>query len=154
MSFIAVINGPNLNRLGKRDSASYGNADNQALEQLCACVVEHSELELNFLQSNSEGALVDMIHSIIDDDACLGVVINAGAYTHTSIAIADAIEELTKVANKPCIEVHISNIYKREGFRHRSYLSSLVDGVIVGLGINGYALAIGAIIQLIPQQKK
>lgn len=131
---IAIINGVNLNLLGKREPEIYGN---QTFEQYFSYLKEkYSEVELTYFQSNIEGELINKIHEIgFDFD---GIILNAGAYTHTSIALADAI----KSVQTPVIEVHISNTFAREAFRHTSYISSVVRGIIIGFGLNSYELAL------------
>jgi 3-dehydroquinate dehydratase II len=139
MPAIHIINGPNLNLLGKREPHIYGSLSFEAYfsEQLKTLF---PKVQLHYFQSNHEGAIIDEIHRIgFDAD---GIVINAGAYTHTSIAIADALGAVTTSA----IEVHISNIHQREAFRHHSYLASKCVGSIVGLGLDGYRLAIDALL--------
>ncbi|GAB3570962.1 type II 3-dehydroquinate dehydratase [Spirosoma luteolum] len=137
MKQILIINGPNLNLLGKREPGIYGSQSFDAyLETLRS---RFSDIDLLYVQSNHEGALIDAIHAhgfTVD-----GIVINAGAYTHTSVAIADALAAVSA----PAIEVHISNVHARESFRHHSYLSARCKGVILGLGLPGYALAIQAL---------
>jgi 3-dehydroquinate dehydratase II len=131
---ISIINGPNLNLLGRREPEVYGNRTfEQYFEDLTA---RFPQVQLSYFQSNHEGAIIDELHRIGFE--CDGIVLNAGAYTHTSIAIADAIGAITT----PVIEVHISNVHKREAYRHHSYLSAKCAGVIVGLGLDGYRLAI------------
>ena len=135
MRKIHIINGPNLNLLGKREPEIYGS---QTFERFFVTLKEafSNEASLYYFQSNSEGALIDKIHEIgFQSD---GIVLNAGAYTHTSIAIADAIAAISA----PVMEVHISNVHARETFRHHSYLSPHCQGIIVGCGLNGYQLAI------------
>lgn len=131
---LLIINGPNLNLLGKREPEIYGTA---TFEDIFGDLVKNNpNVELSYFQSNHEGALIDKIHEVgfsID-----GVIINAGALTHTSIAIADAIAGV----QSPFVEVHISNIHARERFRHHSYLSRVCKGMICGLGIKGYQMAI------------
>jgi 3-dehydroquinate dehydratase II len=131
---IIVINGPNLNLLGLREPHIYGN---QAFEDCFLGLQEaYPQLDLSYFQSNHEGDLIDKIQEVgFDFD---GIVLNGGAYTHTSIAIADAIGAITT----PVVEVHISNIHSRESFRHHSYFSAKCRGVIVGLGLKGYKLAL------------
>ena len=131
---IIIINGPNLNLLGKREPEIYGTLTfEQYFETL---KTQFSDVELFYFQSNHEGDLLDKIHEI--GFSFDGIVINAGAYTHTSIAIADALAAV----KTPAIEVHISNIHAREAFRHHSFLAAKCVGSIVGLGLKGYALAI------------
>ena len=131
---IIIINGPNLNLLGKREPEVYGH---QSFEAYFADLqLMFPQVTLVYFQSNSEGHIIDKLHEIgFDYD---GIVLNAGAYTHTSIAIADAIAGI----KTPVIEVHISNVHARESFRHHSYLSANCAGVILGLGLQGYALAV------------
>lgn len=130
---IIVINGPNLNMLGRREKSIYGEA---TLDGICEKMVKHSEGRaiLEFFQSNHEGDIVDMIQRTDAD----GIILNAGAYTHTSIAVRDA---LLSVA-KPVVEVHISNVFAREGFRHKSYISDIAVGVITGFGVQSYVFAL------------
>jgi 3-dehydroquinate dehydratase-2 len=143
MKKVAVIQGPNLNLLGMREPAIYGHLTLQTIhDTLLNKAVQH-HISIDFFQSNHEGALVDYIQSLKAIDVT-HIIINAAAYTHTSIAIRDA---LTYVA-LPFIEVHLSNIYHREPFRHHSYLSDIAMGSITGLGSIGYSLALDAIINL------
>lgn len=140
MKRIQIINGPNLNLLGKREPTVYGNQTFEAyLLDLKKCF---PEVELDYFQSNSEGALIDKIQET--GFTYDGIVLNAGAYTHTSIAIADAIRSIII----PVIEVHISNVFKREAFRHHSYLSEACKGCIVGFGMDSYRLAVEAILNI------
>ncbi|EWT02701.1 3-dehydroquinate dehydratase [Intrasporangium oryzae NRRL B-24470] len=136
---VAVLNGPNLNLLGERQPEVYGRETLDDVRQLCLRTARDAGLELDFRQSNHEGEIVDAIHEL--RHAVAGVVINAAAYTHTSVAIRDAIA----VVDAPVIEVHITNVHRREAFRGHSYLSDVVEGVIVGCGTQGYALAIARI---------
>ena len=141
MKTIYVFNGPNLNLLGTREPGIYGAQTLADVQALCERATAGQGLVLDFRQTNHEGALVDWLHEAgmaQAAGAAIGVVLNAGAYTHTSIAIADAI----KGAGVTVIEVHISNVHAREEFRHHSFISSVASGVIVGLGVAGYALAI------------
>lgn len=130
---ILIINGPNLNLLGQREPDIYGAETLQDLEQ--SLKGNYPEVDLTFFQSNHEGALIDKIHQAQGID---GFVINAGAYTHTSVAIRDALAGM----NIPFVEVHISNVYAREDFRHHSYLSPIAKAVICGMGFKGYHFAI------------
>lgn len=144
MKTALVLNGPNLNLLGMREPAVYGAQTLADVEQLCRTACSAHQLALDFRQSNHEGVLVDWIHEAGRAHAAgtlAGVVFNAGAYTHTSIALHDAI----KGTGVPVIEVHISNVHAREPFRHHSFLSPVARGVIVGFGVAGYALAIHAL---------
>ncbi len=138
MKRIQIINGPNLNLLGTREPSVYGN---QTFESFyLELKSQFQDVELEYFQSNTEGAIIDKLHEV--GFSYDGVVLNAGAYTHTSIAIADAIRSLST----PVIEVHISNVFKRETFRHHSYLSEVCKGCIVGFGMDSYRLAINAIL--------
>jgi 3-dehydroquinate dehydratase-2 len=134
MKKILILNGPNLNLLGKREPGVYGNQSfDDYFETLKSTF---PEIELHYFQSNHEGALIDKIHEV--GFTFDGIVINAGGYTHTSIALADALSAVTT----PAVEVHISNIHARESFRHHSYLTSRCKGMIYGLGLRGYELAV------------
>jgi len=140
---ILVLNGPNLNKLGVREPAVYGSATLGDVEALCAQTATETGLEATCRQSNHEGELVTWIQDAAGVYA--GIVINAGAYTHTSVAILDAL----KMAGLPTIEVHISNVFAREDFRHHSYISPVASGVLCGFGIQGYALAIRGLAAII-----
>ena len=133
---IIIINGPNLNLLGEREQSQYGSVTFEKLKENCQKKSEDLGLNVEFAQSNIEGELVNIIQDSRDKHD--GIIINAAAFTHTSIAIRDALD----VFKKPIIELHISNIYKREEFRHKSLISDIVTGGIFGLGANGYILAI------------
>ena len=134
MKRILIINGPNLNLLGKREPGVYGN---QSFDEYFEVLKKkYPEAGIEYFQSNHEGALIDKIHET--GFSYDGIVLNAGAYTHTSVAIADAIRAVTT----PVVEVHISNIHKREAFRHHSFLSEACKGCIVGFGLDSYRLAI------------
>ena len=146
MKSILVLNGPNLNLLGIREPEQYGSTTLADVEALCIEEGKRQGIDVSCLQSNHEGELVEAIHAAREgvlDGSCLGVVFNAGAYTHTSIALHDAI----KGAEVPVIEVHISNVHARESFRHHSYLSPAAAGIIVGLGVDGYLLGINALVR-------
>ena len=146
MKSILVLNGPNLNLLGIREPEQYGSTTLADVEALCIDEGRRLDIEVTCLQSNHEGELVEAIHGAREGvlvGTCLGVVFNAGAYTHTSIALHDAI----KGAEVPVIEVHISNVHARESFRHHSYLSPAAAGIIVGLGVDGYLLGINALVR-------
>lgn len=138
---VLVLNGPNLNRLGKREKEAYGTFTLEELERELVEFSYHHGIELICRQSNHEGELIDWIHGA-GDEALSGIVLNAGAYTHTSIAIRDAIAAI----QVPVIEVHISNVHKREEFRHHSYISPVTIGQIVGFGQDVYKLALQALI--------
>ncbi|RFP19248.1 MULTISPECIES: type II 3-dehydroquinate dehydratase [unclassified Duganella] len=144
---VMVLNGPNLNLLGQREPAVYGAATLADVERLCAAACERHGYTLDFRQSNHEGVLIDAIHAAGAAQAqgtLAGVVFNAGAYTHTSAALHDAI----KGAAVRVIELHISNVHAREPFRHHSWLSPVAHGVMAGFGVQGYALAIAALAQV------
>lgn len=141
MTSVLVLNGPNLNLLGRRDPAHYGSASLADIERACRAEAEALAVSLAFEQSNHEGALVDAVHAAIDHHQ--GLVINAGAYTHTSIALRDAID----AAGVPAVELHLSNVHAREPFRHRSLIAPVCVGVISGLGPAGYPLAVRAIVR-------
>lgn len=141
MKTIYILNGPNLNLLGKRQPDIYGHETLADVETLCrAACVEGFDVKL--MQSNHEGQLIDWIHEA-REQAC-GIVMNPGAYTHTSIAILDALNAF----EGPVMEVHISQVHKREAFRHHSYVSMRADGVIAGLGLEGYAAATRRVCQI------
>ena len=140
---ILILNGPNLNLLGTREPEIYGSESLADIEALCRKAGKELKLEIDFRQSNIEGEMVDAIQSARGTAA--GIIINAGAYTHTSIALHDAF----KSVNLPMIEVHLSNVYQREDFRHKSYLSLVASGVICGFGINSYLLAVDAMAKLL-----
>jgi 3-dehydroquinate dehydratase-2 len=140
MKRIQIVNGPNLNLLGKREPTVYGSQTFEAYYQELKSVFP--DVEIDYFQSNSEGLIIDKLHEV--GFTYDGIVLNAGAYTHTSIAIADAIRSITT----PVLEVHISNVFKRESFRHHSYLSEACKGCIVGFGMDSYRLAIDAILHL------
>lgn len=139
MKLVAVLNGPNLNMLGTREPEKYGDATLDDLEALCAETAEELGLAIDFRQTNLEGELVSWIQECRGRAA--GIVINPAAYGHTSIAILDALSAVSL----PVVEVHITNIHAREEFRHHSYVSRVATGVICGLGIGGYALALRAL---------
>lgn len=143
MKKVLILNGPNLNLLHKRDHVIYGDSSLDKIFSDCEKLAKELDIEIDFQQSNSEGELVDAIQNAIG--VCDGIIINAAGYTHTSVAIRDALEIFTK----PKIELHISNIFKREEFRHHSFVSEVVDGVISGLGVQGYTIALLAINHMI-----
>jgi 3-dehydroquinate dehydratase-2 len=142
MSLVYVLNGPNLHLLGKRQPHIYGHETLADVEADCRNIAAELGLALRFHQSNREYEIIDWIQEA-REDAC-GIVINPAAFTHTSVAIFDALNAF----DKPVIEVHISNIHKREPFRHHSYVSLRADGVIAGLGVQGYGLALRRIAHL------
>jgi 3-dehydroquinate dehydratase II len=138
-----ILNGPNLNLLGTREPEKYGNTSLENIKSLCNEKCINNELDLHFFQSNFEGEIIEEIHKA-NNNAC-GIIINAGALTHTSIGILDALT----MFEGPKIEIHITNVYAREDFRHKSFISPVATGIIAGLGINSYVLAIEAIKELI-----
>jgi 3-dehydroquinate dehydratase-2 len=140
---VLVLNGPNLNMLGKRQPKIYGRETLADVETACRAEAARLGLAIEFAQSNHEGVLVDLIQAARDKNSA--IVINAGAYTHTSVALLDALN----AAELPTVEVHISNIYKRESFRHHSYISPAAVGVIAGLGTQGYLMALQALARLL-----
>jgi 3-dehydroquinate dehydratase-2 len=142
---VYVLNGPNLNLLGKRQPAIYGHETLADVEAKCRRVADALKLEIRFHQSNREYEIIDWIHEARETAG--GIVINPAAFTHTSVAILDALNAF----EGPVIEVHISNVHKRESFRHHSYVSLRADGVIAGLGIQGYAFALERLGRLIDQ---
>lgn len=139
MASILILNGPNLNLLGTRQPEVYGHETLGDIEAMCRAHAEALGLALDFAQSNHEGALIDAIHAARGQHD--GIILNAGAYTHTSIALMDAISS----AEVPTIELHLSNVHAREAFRHRSYIARVALGVICGFGAQGYVLAIDAL---------
>jgi 3-dehydroquinate dehydratase-2 len=146
MKTILVMNGPNLNLLGTREPEKYGDKTLADLEALCSEVAKKHQYSVNFFQSNHEGELIEKIHEagkLFKSGQLKGVIFNPGAYTHTSIALHDAI---AGVGGLPVIEVHISNVYAREAFRHQSYVSPVAVSVLAGFGIAGYSMAIEALI--------
>ena len=143
---IIIINGPNLNLLGEREQSQYGSVTFNELKDNCINKSKDLGLELDFTQSNVEGELVNLIQDSIKKFD--GIIVNAAAFTHTSVAIRDALS----IYKKPIIELHISNIYKREEFRHKSLISDIVSGGIFGLGTNGYILAIIAMQKLLKNE--
>lgn len=143
MKNILVINGPNLNMLGSREKDIYGTTSLKDIEELCDKEAETLGFKVKCFQSNDEAKIIEEIHNAKDNFA--GIIINAAAFTHTSIAIMDAL----LAVNIPTIEVHISNIYKREEFRHKSYISKASQGVICGFGIEGYRLALLGLVQTV-----
>jgi 3-dehydroquinate dehydratase II len=142
---VYILNGPNLNLLGKRQPAIYGRETLADVEEACRHVATELGLELQFHQSNREYEIIDWIHEARENAA--GIVINPAAFTHTSVAILDALNSF----DGPVIEVHISNIHKREAFRHDSYVSGRADGVIAGFGTQGYTLAMRRLATLIDE---
>ena len=140
---IIVINGPNLNLLGEREQSQYGSVTYADLKNNCLKYSKTLEINIEFNQSNIEGEIITIIQEA--KKKYDGLIINAAGFTHTSVAIRDALA----IFKKPSIELHISNIYKREEFRHKSMISDVVTGIICGLGANGYILAINAMHELL-----
>ena len=145
---IIVINGPNLNLLGEREQSQYGSITFEELKEKCINKSKELGLDVEFRQSNVEGELVNLIQDSIKKFD--GMIINAAAFTHTSVAIRDALS----IFKKPIIELHISNIYKREEFRHKSLISDVVTGGIFGLGSEGYILAIISMQKLLKNENR
>jgi len=142
---VFVLNGPNLNLLGTREPGVYGTTTLAMIENDCVAHAGKLKLAIDFRQTNHEGELVDWIQEA--SRIASGIVINPGAYTHTSVALHDAL----KAGGKPVVEVHLSNIFAREPFRHHSYVSPVAAGIISGFGPHGYLLALEAIHRLIPE---
>ena len=145
---ILIINGPNLNLLGEREQSQYGSVTFSELKEKCLKKSKELNINLDFIQSNIEGEIVTIIQEA--RKKYNGMIINAAGFTHTSVSIRDALD----IFKKPIIELHISNIYKREEFRHKSMISAVVTGVICGLGANGYILAINAMHELLKDGNK
>ena len=143
MNNILIINGPNLNLLGEREQSQYGSTTFKELEEMCLKKSKELNIKIDFKQSNIEGEIVNMIQQARKDSG--GIIINAAGFTHTSVAIRDALS----IYKKPKIELHISNIHNREEFRQKSLISGVVSGIICGLGVNGYILAINAMQKLL-----
>ena len=140
---IIIINGPNINLLGEREKSQYGKLTFEELKNKCLSRSSDLKVEIEFYQSNIEGELVTKIQE--SRNKFDGIIINAAGFTHTSVSIRDALE----IVKKPKIELHISNIHKREMFRHKSLISDVVNGIICGFGVNGYILAINAMHELL-----
>ena len=138
MNKIIILNGPNLNLLGEREKSQYGNISLEEIEKNCSEYAIKNNIKLSMFQSNIEGELVEKIQTSRNSQD--GLIINAGGYTHTSVAIHDAL----KILKIPIIELHISNIYNREEFRHKSLISKVAKGVICGFGSNGYKMSLEA----------
>ena len=136
MKKIIILNGPNLNLLGEREKSQYGSFTLKDIEKICDEFAKNNEIKLSIFQSNIEGELIEKIQKSRNDQD--GLIINAGGYTHTSVAIHDAL----KILKIPIIELHISNIYNREEFRHKSLISKVANGVICGFGAEGYIMAL------------
>ena len=145
---ILVINGPNLNLLGTREKEKYGNITLEDIEKKSKAHCNKIDIQVEFKQSNVEGEIVNFIQDAKKNYD--GIIINAGGYTHTSVAILDAL----LAVKKPAIELHITNIYKREDFRHKSLISKEVDGIICGMGSDGYIMALDGIKKIIENENR
>ena len=145
---ILVINGPNLNLLGEREKDKYGSTSLSIIEKECSDYSDKNDLLVSFFQSNIEGEIVDSIQNSRKNMD--GVIINAGGYTHTSVAIHDAL----KILKIPIIELHITNIYNREEFRHKSLISKLATGIICGFGVKGYIMALDALKNILKNENR
>ena len=141
MDKIIILNGPNLNLLGEREKNQYGNFTLKEVEKKCKDYSNNNNISLTFFQSNVEGELINQIQDM--GDSSDGIILNAAAFTHTSVGIADAVKSI----KSRVIEVHISNTFSRESFRHKSFLSPVVDGIIVGFGLDSYRLAVESLIK-------
>ena len=146
MSKLIIINGPNLNLLGEREQTQYGSKDYEYLKEICLNRSKELGIEIDIKQSNIEGEIVNIIQESRKTHD--GIIINAAGYSHTSVSIRDSLS----IFKKPIIELHISNIYKREEFRHKSLMSAVVTGIICGLGINGYILAINSMHEMLKNE--
>ena len=147
MASVLILNGPNLNLLGTRKPEVYGTTTLADVEKLCADAAAKLGLDIDFKQSNHEGQLIDWIQeagAAVKAGESIGAVFNPGAFTHTSVALHDAIEG----ASLPVIECHVSNVHKREEFRHHSLISPIAAGIVIGFGVHGYVLAINGLHQL------
>jgi 3-dehydroquinate dehydratase-2 len=148
MSKIIILNGPNLNLLGEREKNQYGSFTLKDIEKICNEFADKNSINLSMFQSNIEGELVEKIQNSRNEQQ--GLIINAGGYTHTSVAIHDAL----KILKIPIIELHISNIYNREEFRHKSLISKLAKGIICGFGADGYIMALNAMIKYLNNENR
>ena len=147
MHKVLIINGPNLNLLGEREKDKYGKFSLKDIEKSCHSFSKNNNINLTFFQSNIEGEIVDEIQKSRNEQDCL--IINAGGYTHTSVAIHDAL----KILKIPIVELHITNIYNREDFRHKSLISKVATSIICGFGILGYTLSLEASLNLIKKNE-
>ena len=145
---IIVINGPNLNLLGEREKEKYGNVSLKDVEDECLKHAKNNQIDVDFVQSNIEGELVNIIQN--SRNKYDGLIINAAGYTHTSVSILDALS----VLNIPFVELHITNIYNREEFRHKSLISKIAKGIICGFGINGYIMALDGIKKILENENR
>jgi 3-dehydroquinate dehydratase-2 len=148
MNKIIILNGPNLNLLGEREKNQYGSFTLKDIEKICNEFADKNSINLSMFQSNIEGELVEKIQNSRNEQQ--GLIINAGGYTHTSVAIHDAL----KILKIPIIELHISNIYNREEFRHKSLISKLAKGIICGFGADGYIMALNAMIKYLNNENR
>ncbi len=148
MNKIIILNGPNLNLLGEREKNQYGSTSLKTIEKNCREFASKNNISLDMFQSNIEGELVEKIQK--SRNGYSGLIINAGGYTHTSVAIHDAL----KILKIPIIELHISNIYNREDFRHKSLISKLAKGIICGFGADGYIMALNAINKILKNENR
>ena len=148
MKKIIILNGPNLNLLGEREKSQYGSFTLKEIEKTCVEFAIKNDFKLTFFQSNIEGELIEKIQSSRHNDD--GLIINAGGYTHTSVAILDAL----LAVKKPTIELHITNIYKREDFRHKSLISKAADGIICGMGSDGYIMALNGMKKILNNENR
>ncbi len=148
MHKIIILNGPNLNLLGEREEDHYGNITLKDIENKCKEYAAKNKMKISFFQSNIEGELVNQIQKSRNDHE--GLIINAGGYTHTSVAIHDAL----KILKIPIIELHISNVYNREEFRHKSLISKVAKGVICGFGANGYLMSLQAMNKFLKNENR
>ena len=148
MSKIIILNGPNLNLLGEREKSQYGSFTLKEIETNCKEFAIKNNIDLSMYQSNIEGELVEKIQNSRNEQQ--GLIINAGGYTHTSVAVHDAL----KILKIPIIELHISNIYNREEFRHKSLISKLAKGIICGFGADGYIMALNAMIKYLNNENR
>jgi 3-dehydroquinate dehydratase-2 len=149
-STVLILNGPNLNLLGTRQPEIYGRETLDDIRALCADRAAHLGLAVDFRQSNHEGVLVDWVQEARTAERFAGIILNAAAYTHTSVALLDALS----ACETPVVEVHLSNIHKRESFRHHSYVSKAAVGMICGFGSHGYVLALDALARIIASRKE
>ena len=148
MKKIIILNGPNLNLLGEREKSQYGSFTLKDIENICVEFAKDNEINLSFFQSNIEGELIEKIQKSRNDQD--GLIINAGGYTHTSVAIHDAL----KILKIPIIELHISNIYNREDFRQKSLISKVANGIICGFGAEGYIMALESMKKFIKNEDR
>ena len=148
MNKIIVLNGPNLNLLGEREKKQYGSLSLKEIEKNCKDFASKNNIKLSLFQSNIEGEIITQIQNSRNDQD--GIIINAGGYTHTSVAIHDAL----KILKIPIIELHISNIYNREEFRHKSLISKVASGIICGFGTEGYIMSLKAMINILKNENR